>query len=142
MFFNKIQKFIDYSKTKGVKVVIFATTMHITERILIDNTGHSDDFNEFKKQLVKIQPYYDFAVVDKYTTDKIRPDMQYFRDAVHSHPFVRKKITNQLFLNNEDFGIWVTEKNIEQHIKNDDKKFKNYLKENADLIEQVKEWSK
>lgn len=140
--FEEIEDFIDYAKNKGVKVVIFATTMHITERILIDNTNNSDNFNEFKRKLVKIQPYYDFAVVDKYTTEEIKPDMKYFRDAIHAYAFIRKKITNQLFLNNEDFGVWVSEKNIEEHLKNEDIKFKNHLRKNGDLVEQTKEWCK
>ena len=140
--FKKIENFIKESKDKGVEVIIFATTMHITERILIDNTNNSKAFSEFKRELSKIQPYYDFAVVDKYTTDEIRPDMQYFRDTIHAHPFVRKKITNQLFLNNEDFGVFVNKSNVEQHIKNEEIKFQKFMKNNSELRQQVKEWSK
>ena len=65
--------------------------MHISERISIHNNGYTDDFYKFKEELAKIQPYYDFAIIDKYTTDVIRPEMQYFRDAIHTYSFLRKK---------------------------------------------------
>ena len=99
-------------------------------------------FNKFKRQLAKIKPYYDFAVIDKYTTEKIQPDMQYFKDPVHAYPFVRKKISNQLFLNNEDFGVLINQNNVEQHIQNEEIKFKKFIINNSGLKEQVKEWSK
>lgn len=95
--FIELKDFIEFAKEKDVEVVLFITTGHVSERILIDNCNYLSDFYKFKKELSEIKQYYDFAIIDKYTIDEIRPEMQYFRDAVHSSPFLRKKISNTLF---------------------------------------------
>lgn len=86
-YFNELKELIEYAKSKNINVVFYTTTMHITERILIDNTNNSDNFNKVKEKLAEIQPYYDFAIVDQYTTEKLSSDMKCFRDSVHNKPF-------------------------------------------------------
>ena len=113
--------------------------MHITERILINQTENLENLYMFKKELANIQPYYDFSLVNKYTVDEIRPDMQYFRDMVHPYPYLREKISNQLFLNNEDFGVLINKNNVDKIIKEDNIKFEKYIKENESTVNMVKE---
>ena len=138
---SELKNFIDWCKEKDAKVVFFTTTMHMAERILIDNTENLNEFYKFKEELAKIQPYYNFAIVDKYTTDEIKPDMQYFRDAVHSYAFIRRKISNQLFGINEDFGHLVNRANVKKHNIDDDILFQKYKKQNQELVKNVKKWS-
>lgn len=140
--FEDLKTFIKWCKEQNIKLIFFTTTMHITERILIDNTGNLDSFYKFKKELAQIQPYYDFAIIDKYTTDKIAPEMQYFRDAVHAYPFIRKKISNKLFGLKEDFGYFVTQNNIESIHQKDKQSFIKYKKKNPEIIKKVSDWSK
>ena len=137
---DDLKEFINWSNENGVKVIFFTTTMHIAEQILIDNTGNTDAFYKFKEELAQIQPYYDFAVVDKYTTDEIKPEMQYFRDAVHAYPFIRKKISDRLFGINEDFGYFADKNNIKSHNANNKALFIKYREEHPELVKNVKQW--
>lgn len=139
--FADLLNIVDWADKQGIKIVFFTTTMHSAERILINNCGLSDSFYEFKRKLSKIQPYWDFAVINKYTTEEIKPDMQSFRDAVHAYPNIRKKITNNLFGLKEDFGTYISTENIDTHIKNEQKLFDNYLEKNDLLVKKVEEWS-
>ena len=92
--------------------------------------------------MANIQPYYDFTLINKYTTEEINPDMQSFRDLIHPYPFLRKKISNQLFSGNEDFGVLITKNNVDLIMKSDDLKYKKYINKNKNLVEMVKEHSK
>lgn len=137
-----LKEFVSWGEKNNVKIIFFTTTMHIAERIIIFNTGNIDEFYNFKTELAEIQPYYDFAIIDKYTTDEIKPDMQYFRDAVHAYSFIRKKISRKLFGYEEDFGNLVTKENVKQKNSVDKERFDKYLQENPKLVEQVKKWCK
>lgn len=139
---DNLKEFINWCNAKKINVIFFTTTMHSAERILIDITGNSNNFYKFKEELAKIQPYYDFAIIDKYTTDEIKPEMQYFRDAVHAYPFLRKKITNKLFGLNDDFGYLVTKNNVKVHNIKDEKAYNKFKLKNKELIEQVENWCK
>lgn len=139
--FLKLKDFIKDLRQKGVEVVFFVTSMHISERVLIYNTNNLDDFYTFKEKLAEIQPYYDFAIINKYTTEEIKPDMFYFKDSVHTRPPLRKKISNQLFLNNEDFGVLINKDNVKQVNEKDKKTFMDFIKNNEQFVEQIREWS-
>lgn len=139
--FDELQEFIKYTKARGVNVVFFTTTMHIAERILIYNTNNMPNFYKFKQKLADIQPYYDFAIINEYTTEEIKPDIQNWRDSVHPSSILRKKMTDKLFLNNSDFGIYITKNNVMQVITKDNINFENYIKINPEIIEKVREWS-
>ncbi len=140
--FEKLQEFVEYAETKRIEVVIFTTTMHAAERTLIYNTNNFQNFYKFKEKLAEIQPYYDFALINEYTTEEIKPDIQNWRDAVHPLPHIRKKMTDKLFLNNGDFGLYITKNNVKEINEKDNINFQNYIKENPKIIEQVKEWSR
>ncbi len=137
-----LKEFINISKKQNIQVIFFVTAMHGAERILIENTGNLDSFYKFKEEIAKIQPYYDFAIIDKYTTEKVDPNMQCFNDAVHVYPFLRKKITNKLFGINDDFGYLVTKNNVKKHNLMDNKLFINYKSNNPKLIKDIQIWSK
>ena len=55
---------------------------------------------------------------------------------------VKQVFELSMTLNNEDFGNLVNKNNVEQHIKNEEIKFQKYMKNNSELRQQVKEWSK
>jgi len=136
-----LKEFINWCNNQNIEVKFFVTAMHGAERVLIDNTENYDSFYKFKEKLANIQPYYDFAIMDKYTTEKINPYIECFNDAVHVYPFLRKKITNKLFGLNEDFGYWVTKNNIKKHNQNDSKLYINYKINNPQIVEDVQIWA-
>lgn len=140
--FEQVKELIKYAETKGVKVIIFATSMHLTERVAIYNTQNQQNFYTFREKLAEIQPYYDFSLVNEYTNEEITPTMKYWRDSAHPTNRLRKKMTNQLFINNEDFGTYITKDNVKQINEKDNINFQNYIKQHPDIVNQVKEWSK
>ena len=139
--FEQLKELISFAKSKGVNVVIFGTSMHVSERMVIKNTNNLENFNNFKRELVKIQPYYDFAIINKYTTEDIKPDMKYFMDSGHAYPNLRTKMTSQLIKQDEDFGTLLTVNNIENNIKFDNLKFDKYYKTHKNLMDKIKDWS-
>lgn len=139
---DELKAFIEYANENGKKVVFFITPMHMTERILFEGTNALEDFYKLKVKLAEIQPFYDFATVDEFSTEKISVDMQHFRDAVHAYPRLRKKITNKLFGKDENYGVLITKDNVHKYNEIDKQMFLKYLDENQDAIRLVKEWCK
>ena len=66
--------------------------------------------------------------------------MQYFRDAIHTYSFLRKKVSRRLFGYEEDFGQLVTKDNVKQLSREDKKQLDEYIEQNPELVEQVKKW--
>lgn len=140
--FKQLAEFIDFANDKGIKIVVFVTGNHISERILINNTDNLEAFYQFKEKIAEITPYYDFSIISKYTTDEIRPNSQYFRDAAHMYSFLRKKMSQKLLTDSGDFGVYITQENFQKELSKDKNRFDIYLENNQDLVQQVKKWSK
>lgn len=140
--FEQLRELIFFAKSKNVEIIIFGTSMHVSERYVIKNTNNLENFDNFKRELVKIQPYYDFAIIDKYTTEDIKPDMKYFMDSGHAYPNLRTKMTSQIIKHDEDFGKYLTEENVENSIKTDDLSFEKYYESHKSLMSKIIDWSK
>ncbi len=140
--FAQLKELVEFAKSKNVEIVIFGTSMHVSERYVIKNKNLLESFDTFKRKLVKIQPYYDFAIIDKYTTEDIKPDMNYFMDSGHAYPALRAKMTSQIIKHNDDFGRYLTQENVDKYIKIDNSNFEKYYNEHKDLMSKIKEWSK
>lgn len=93
----------------GIELVVFINPINaVTYR---DN--NLQEFNEFKRQLAQVTDYYDFSGLNDITTNNY-----YYYETSHYRPLVGDMIVNRLFnKGNTDFGVYVTEDNVENHIQ-------------------------
>jgi len=119
---SEIKQIRELCENKGITLVVFINPIHVTTY----KAGDINTFNRFKKELARIVPYYDFAYINKITSDSFN-----YYDTSHYRENVGAMILEKLgWLDTrtapEAFGKYVTELNIYEHI--------DFLEHNMDAM--------
>lgn len=95
----------------NIELVVFINPIHHTTYM----DTNREEFNEFKRELAAITPYYDFSGLNEVTMN----DMNYYETS-HYRPLVGDMMIDRIFREPQDmdtdFGFYVTKKNVEVHI--------------------------
>lgn len=112
---EEIKKITDLCKRNNIDVFFYFTPVYHQ----VYKNGILEDYNNFKREIVKITPFYDFTGLNPVTTNH-----RYFSDLIHGTEETGKLISDRIFYQDKnnppkirDFGIYVTQDNIESHIK-------------------------
>ncbi len=110
---NEIKEILELSEKHGFTCKIFLNPEH--PKTYIGNGV--DQFNKFKKGLVKLTDYWDFSGIDRVSTSNY-----YFYETLHYRPMVGQMMMEIMFdLEKKtapaDFGSYVTSDTIDEHIK-------------------------
>jgi len=127
---TELDIFIDELNKQGVEVILYIPPLHITFLEIFDYNNKWNVVEKFKKELAKIQPFYDFMYVHPINTEKIAPDMQYYFESSHSTYLAGRKILDKIFDNKGDFGVLVTTQNVDKHNYTNRKNLELWQKEN------------
>ena len=79
------------------------------------------DFENWKREIVAITPVWDFSGYNSITTEPVAKGMKNYLDSSHYSSEVGNLILNRLFNYQEetvtaDFGILITQENIQSHL--------------------------
>lgn len=108
----------------NIKLILFITPH---SRIMFD-TYDIDSYLEFIKTISKFNTFYNFSGYNSVTTN----DYNYYEDS-HYLPHVGRLIAARIFKDQtikvpNDFGVYVTKDNIDEHLKNFKEQIINYDK--------------
>lgn len=137
--FSPLKNMIDELNKKGVEVILYMPPVHVTFLEIITFNNGWDGVDKFKKELAKVQPFYDFMYVHPINTEEIKPDMQYHFEASHSTYLVGKKVLDKIFQNSNEFGVLVTTSNVDNHNKTNRKNLKLWQAKNLEIRKWVHE---
>lgn len=109
-----LRELVALCRQHNINLIIFTTPHH---RIVLDHFLE-EDYISFLRGLSEITPFWDFSGYNSITTD----NKNYF-DHSHYNPTVSRLIAARIFNDTtltvpKDFGVWVTKKNIDSHVKN------------------------
>jgi hypothetical protein len=109
-----IKEIIKLSKENNINIVFFINPIHKITYL----DSNFKNFQNFKKELSKITPYYDFSGLNSITKNNY-----YYYETSHYRLIVGKliaaRILNDTSINvPKDFGVFVTKDNIEAHLMN------------------------
>ena len=110
---NKLNDFKNYAnelKSRGIEVILFVMPTHITVQNLIDEAGKREMYNEWLGELSETGDVINFNTENKYTTEEIKPDMQYFFDGSHSTHKFGKIIIKDLISPEPEVGVKIQKK--------------------------------
>ncbi len=134
-YMEMFKQVIDYCKKHDINIYVYIPPMYIEHFNALKEAGLQDEFEYFKRELVKVTEFIDFSGLNTITTDKTK-----FWDSSH----LKKKYTElimQKVLNNhnkqkhKDFGVNVAPYSIEEHLKRQSTQYKYIdLKEILDTI--------
>lgn len=117
---------IEFCKKNNIKVFVYIPPMFSEHFDAINASGYFDEFELFKKELVKITDFIDFTGHNTISTNKNNYwDSSHLR--VETTEVLMAKIFNDKSVEiPEDFGVLVTKDNIDEHLQNLRKQIKEY----------------
>jgi len=109
---NNIKDIVRIAKENGIVLVVIINPIHKTTYLATDIT----QLMHFKKELGSIHDYYDFSGLNSVTTNNY-----YYFETSHYRMVVGDMMIERIFKKNriqvpQDFGSFVTARNVEQHL--------------------------
>ncbi|WP_287325019.1 hypothetical protein [Okeania sp. SIO1F9] len=118
----ELKKIVDLCQKNQVKLIVFISPSHATQWEAIRATGEWSTFEEWKREVVKITPVFDFSGYNSITIEPIHSGMENYRDNFHYTKKVGDLVLNRILSYKEeevpeDFGILINQENIESHLE-------------------------
>ncbi|VAV92396.1 hypothetical protein MNBD_ALPHA01-584 [hydrothermal vent metagenome] len=144
--FNKLQFLLDYLQDKGIETKVFINPYHMQYLEIIENSGLSEEFAIWKKQLVRIVAntgkdgkitLWNFSDPDNYITEPMlnagQIPLKWFWEPAHYRKELGNLMINTLFAdhkpsmkNPKQFGYRLTPENIDFYLSEYTRNLKKY----------------
>ena len=139
---ENLKLIVETCQKKDIDIRVFIAPSHASNTESLNLLGLWSEFEKWKREIVKITPAWDFSGYNTITTEAIKDDMEYYIDSFHYNKDAGDLILNRLLAYQEnkvpnDFGILITQKNIESHLDEIRKKRDIWLKNNPNILELV-----
>ena len=130
-FMALVKKIVNYCKINDINLYVYISPLYVKHFHAIKEYELLDEFERFKRDLVKITDYMDFTGANSITNNKNN-----YWDSSHlkvdkTEIVMAKLFQDPNFKEYKDFGVFVTPKSIETHLK---KQREQYKKINLDKI--------
>lgn len=136
---NKIKEFAKYCKKNKINLVLFINPIHTSQIYVIDEVGDWKAFEKWKTELANIQPFYDFAYVNKINSEKINPNMKYFFESSHCTKNLGNLELARMTGKIDDYGLIVDKNNVEKLNNQNKKALLKWSAENPILVKRINE---
>ncbi|MGD1716247.1 hypothetical protein [Dapis sp. BLCC M172] len=143
----ELKKIVDLCQKNKIKLIVFISPSHATQWEAIRATGEWSTFEEWKREVVKITPVFDFSGYNSIASEPIHSGMENYRDNFHYTKKIGDLVLNRILDYREadvpdDFGILINPENIEFHLVKirQDREF--WAKNNSNevkLVEEIKQ---
>lgn len=108
---SELREIKQLAEENGIDLIVFINPTHKTTYLALDRT----EFDVFKRKLADVTGYYDFGGLNSVTENNYN-----YYDTAHYRPLVGNMMIDRMFGTGtppQDFGVWVTENNVEEHIR-------------------------
>jgi len=123
-YMQQFKRIVDYCNNNSIKLYVYIPPMYSKHFYAIKESGLKDEFEQFKKDLAKITDYIDFTGVNSITNNRNNYwDSSHLRKE-HTELIMAKLFRSQNTYKHEDFGILITEDNVEDHLKSQSHQYK------------------
>jgi hypothetical protein len=109
-----IASLVDLARRNRIRLILFVNPLYKT--VFVD--GGPEEFDRFKRELVKITDFYDFSGINSITADSA-----YYYEPSHYRFVTGDMILGRIFggetgrMPPQDFGVLVTRENVENHLR-------------------------
>ncbi len=143
-FMDNFKKIVDLCQQNQIKLILFISPSHATQWEAIRATGEWSTFEEWKREVVKITPVFDFSGYNSITTEPIHNEMTNYADNSHYTKKIGDLVLNRILSYKEadvpdDFGVLINPENIESHLAKIRQHREFWAKNNPDKVKLVKE---
>jgi hypothetical protein len=139
-FLDDLRKIVELCQKNNIELIVFISPSHAVQWEAVRTTKRWDVLENWKREIVKITPVWDFSGYNSITTEAIQDRMDNYVDDSHYKPSIGDRILGRVMGKNDstqDFGVLITPENIEQELQKTRTNRENWAKSNPDLIELV-----
>lgn len=116
-FMGLVKKIVEYCKKNDINLYVYISPIYVEHFYAIKEAGLLDEFEHFKRELVKVTDYLDLSGDNSFTRNKNNYwDSSHLR-IENSKIVMAKLFRDPNFKGYKDFGVFVTPDNIEDHLK-------------------------
>lgn len=117
------KQIVNYCHENDINIYVYIPPMYVEHFYAFKEAGLKKEFENFKRELVKVTDFMDFTGVNSITTNKNNYwDSSHLRRE-YTEMIMAKLIHNTDTEGDKDFGVWVTKENIEAHLKKQDSQY-------------------
>ena len=141
-YWSDFAKIVTLCQQNNIELTVFISPAHATQWKSIELTNRWEIFENWKRKLVKLTPAWDFSGYNSITTESISNNMNNYVDNSHYTPEIGNLIINRIFNYQlskvpQDFGVLLTEDNVEEHLNNIRKQEQQWKSNNSKEVELV-----
>lgn len=141
-FLNDLDFVIKTSQKRGIEIHVFISPIHVTQGEALRLAGLDSLVEQWKREVAKITPVWDFSGYNSITKEPITKKMSYYLDSSHYLPSVGNLVMNKLLNYNpesvpQDFGVFINSENIESHLANIRAERQEWAQNNPDVVNYV-----
>jgi hypothetical protein len=140
-----LRAIVETCQQKGIALTIFISPSHATDMEGLHVLGLWSEFEQWKREVSKIAPIWDFSGYNSITTELIAKNMKYYLDSSHYRKETGDLILNRLLSSKENtvpdnFGVLITAENIEAHFAKIRSDREKWLKTSPDakIVQDIK----
>jgi hypothetical protein len=141
-YLTELQTIVNLCREHQINLKIFISPAHATHWESIRVGGFWPVFEQWKREIAKIYPIWDFSGYNSITTEPISDNMNNYLDSSHYRKKIGELVLNRMFQNHQekvpkDFGILITPENIESHIQQIQQDRAVWAEKNPEVVEFV-----
>ena len=135
---DKIKEVKEFTEKNNIELVIYYSPIHITKKIHLYEKGMWNSYQELKRKLVDITPFYDYSFANDYNTTFLDENNLNYVDNIHPANTYNNLIVQDLLSDNKKIGTYVTKDNIDSYLNSDTQMLENYINNNKNLTDSIK----
>jgi hypothetical protein len=143
-YWSDFQSVVELCRENNIELKVFISPAHATQWESIQAIEEWDTFKNWKRQLAKTTPVWDFTGYNSITTEAIAKTMNNYVDNSHYTPAVGNLILDRIYQRQNqnipaDFGILMTPENIESHLAKIDRERAAWIATHPDEVRLVRD---
>lgn len=118
--FEELRRIVEISRKAEIDLIAFIPPTHAAHLEAIRYRGLWPQFQEWKRRIAAITPYWDFSGYNEITTETLRRTMSHYWDISHYRSSVGDRLLAQMLQKTPGIGTWVTNGNVGDHLASGD----------------------
>lgn len=138
---------VETCKQQEIELKVFISPAHVTQWEALRSAGLWSTFEDWKREIVKITPVWDFSGYSSITTEPLTEEMQNYLESSHYVKEVGDLVLNRMYRYQQktvpnDFGMLLTTANLEDHLVKIRADRSRWARRNAEVVALVEQWSR
>jgi hypothetical protein len=149
-YLSDLREIVRLCRENNITLIAFISPAHVTQTEAIYAAGQWQLLEQWKREVVKILPVWDFSDYNSITTEAISEKMHHYIDSSHYKEAIGNSILDRILSRNkekipQDFGVYLIPENIEVQLtklKRDRARWARQYPDEVKLVREIKEKGK